>query len=200
MAKKKSTEVPIPADGSELAAWIGELAKAQAQKKATDAELEKALAVVRAGYTNQLEEQSSRIKELEKGIGLYLKDPANRKVLLAGTDGKTVKLTTGTISYRWGTWKVQIAKRILELFKGPLGPILALLPRGAVRRKFEPDRRWLLKNWERALQIAGITITRDEFVYVKFEGAPAELPEWEGPKTDSCSPREGEELEVGDEE
>lgn len=169
MAKKgiKRTAVAVPKDDNEAARFIAQIGDKKREIEGLQAEAEEKITSIKLNLTERIEILGESIFELLDGLFVYA--DANRERLTEGKT-KTIKFTTGTISWRMTPPKVNIRdndKVIEQLEKMGLERF--------IRTSKEPNKESMLEEKEVAEGVKGVTITQHEEFVVKPDSIEAEV-------------------------
>jgi phage host-nuclease inhibitor protein Gam len=164
-AAKKAVTYHVPQTREEADRMLGEMGTLQQQLKRIEADMNDAIAPIKATFEAKAGPLNSRIEELFQGVHAWAE--ANRARELVG-DTKTIRLPMGEIAWRLTPWKVTVRK---------VDEIVALLRssrraawKAFIREKHELNKEAMLESVEsraEAEKIPGISITRQEECAVK---------------------------------
>lgn len=168
--KAKATAVPIPRDDSEARSAIREIGDLSRQIARAEADLNDAIAALQEEVGHRVEPLQARVLELTQGVQMFCE--VNRDRLTNGGKTKTVRWTTGEVS-----WRLRPAKVSLRKVEEVIAEIKRLgLARKFLRQKEEVNKEAMLSDPERARTVPGVTIGSEgeDFQIEPFE---TELPE-----------------------
>lgn len=154
-SKSKATNYPVPQDDSEARTAIVELGVQQRQLIRKQADLADEISALKDRYGQDIEPINSRITELQAGLQTFAE--ANRARLTRDGKTKTIKFTTGELSWRHRPAKVTLRKveEVIEAISA------AGLARKFLRTKKEVNKEAMLADREKAAGITGVTIGSD---------------------------------------
>lgn len=161
--RAKKDSVKLPQSIEEVDGMVAQIGELQREVQSIEISMNQQIEAIKVQCGSQADLRKQAIAELMKSIQPYME--VNRDNLTDGGKTKTVKLRSGTISWRLTPKAVTVrgVEQVISRFK-QLGLTQYL------RVKTEIDKQSILANPDQALAVEGVKLTqREEFVVTPSE-------------------------------
>lgn len=161
--RAKKDSVKLPQSIEEVDGMVAQIGELQREVQSIEISMNQQIEAIKVQCGSQADLRKHAIAELMKSIQPYME--VNRDNLTDGGKTKTVKLRSGTISWRLTPKAVTVrgVEQVISRFK-QLGLTQYL------RVKTEIDKQSILANPDQALAVEGVKLTqREEFVVTPSE-------------------------------